>query len=378
MKLHPFEMERWQSTWENQVKYNLSESGVHPLRVGEILDGNEHELLSQSLGYSQTNGTPSLRGLIAAIYDDATPNDILVTNGSSEANFLALWTLLERNCEIAVMFPNYMQVAGLAKTLQARVRPFWLKERQGKWILDIATLKKITRKRTKVIAVCNPNNPTGATLNAETIDDICAIARKTGAWILSDEVYRGAEISGKETPTFWNRYDKVIINSGLSKAYGLPGLRLGWIVTKKSATKLWAYHDYTTIGPNAISDYLAQKVLQPDTRAKILSRTRKIINENLAVVTNWVSLHGKYLSFVPPKAGAIALVKYAFKVNSTEIAERLLKEESTLVVPGDHLRMDHYLRLGFGNTQDNLSGGLTRVGNLLTKLANKYDYDPTG
>ncbi len=368
MKLYPFEMERWQSTWENKVEYNLSESGVHPLQLHEILDNDTAELLSQSLGYSQSNGTEELRRTISTLYPGAGVDDVLVTNGSSEANFVVLWSFLDRDVEVAIMLPNYMQAWGVAKTLQAKVLPVWLKEKEGRWVFDIGKLRKSVSKRTKLIAVCNPNNPTGSVLDASEIDQICDIAKKVGAWVLSDEVYRGAELAGSETPTFWGRYEKSIVTNGLSKAYGLPGLRLGWIAAKDMANKLWSYRDYTTIAPGAISDYLARRALKPETRNRLLARTRKILQSNLPILTRWVERHRSYLSFIPPKAGAIAYLKYTLNVNSTELAERLLKEKKTLIVPGDQFHMDRYIRIGYGGAQDQLEAGLARVGEVLVNL----------
>lgn len=369
MKLQPFELERWQSTWEHKVEYNLSESGVEPLKLSELLGRDASPILNQSLGYSQTNGTEELRNLIAATYPNATTNDLLVTNGSSEAIYVTLWHFLEKGSEIVVMLPNYMQIWGLAKTMQAKVKPFWLKEEAGRWAFDPKALRKIVNRRTKLVAVCNPNNPTGAVLDEKEVDAVSEIARKAGAWILSDEVYHGAELDGVETPTFWGRYDKIIVTNGLSKAYGLPGLRIGWALAgRELASKLWSYRDYTTIGPTTLSDYIARIALQPDVRSRILGRTRVILRDNLSILKSWVEEHREFLSFVPPRAGAIAYLRYRLRINSTKLAERMLNEKSTLIVPGDHFGMDHYLRIGYGSDKKRLSAGLERVAELLMTL----------
>jgi len=369
MKLQVFEMERWQSTWENRVEYNLSESGVHPLRVSELLGDMPVEFLNHSLGYSQTNGTEELRKTIAAIYPRADAENVLVTNGSSEANFVTMWSFLERGAGVVIMLPNYMQIWGLAKTFQANVKPFKLRELEGEWKPDIRALRRVVGRQTKLIAVCNPNNPTGAVIHEEAIDEICDIAGKVGAWILSDEVYQGAELDGRMTPTFWGRYKKVIVVNGLSKAYGLPGLRIGWIVTARDlADKLWAYHDYTTIGPTPLGDYLARKALQSEMRAKILARTRQILQANLPLVEDWVDSNRDDFSLLPPKAGAIAYLKYKFKMNSNKFVERLLKEKSTLIVPGDHFGMDGYLRIGYGSPREYLTVGLNRISEMVGQI----------
>jgi aspartate/methionine/tyrosine aminotransferase len=367
MRLYPFEMERWQSTWENRVEYNLSESGVQPLRLEEILDDSD-PLMQLRLGYTQSNGTDELRTLIANLYAGSSIDDVLVTNGSSEANFVVLFSFLERGTEAAIMLPNYMQAWGLAKTIGAKARPFWLKMKEGNWILDVASLRKAVNRRTKLIAICNPNNPTGAVLNENDLDEICRVAGKAGAWVLSDEVYRGTELDGRETPTLFGRYEKSIVTSGLSKAYGLPGLRIGWVTTKRRAAKLWAYRDYTTIAPGAISDFLARNVLQPEKRRRILERTRNILRSNLPIITRWVDRHRSILSFAHPRAGAIAYLKYSLNIESTELARRLLTEKKTLIVPGRHFHMGRYVRIGFGDTSEKLEAGLTRVGELLQSL----------
>lgn len=369
MNFHEFEMERWQSTWENKVEYNLSESGVHPLTIKEVLRGEESNIFDIPLGYGQTNGTIELRNRIAATYEDADENNIIVTNGSSEANFISLWRLIQDRGEIVFMVPNYMQIWGFAKNLGAKVKTFRLLESRNEWTPDISTLSHVVSKKTKVIAICNPNNPTGATLSADDLDEICRIARRVNAWILSDEVYQGSEVNGEATPSIWNRYDNALAISGLSKAYGLPGLRIGWIVAKKQmAAKLWAYHDYTSIAPNVISDYIAKKVMEPDTRAKILTRTRSILTQNLPIIREWINRNKEHFHFITPRAGAITYINYNFHIKSKRFANRLLREKKTLIVPGAHFGMDRYIRIGYGQPADYLTAGLKRIDELVTTI----------
>jgi aspartate/methionine/tyrosine aminotransferase len=365
MVFQPFKMERWQSTWEHQVEYNLSESGVHPLTLRELLS-DEVDLQNQSLGYSQTNGTVELRKIIASIYAEADERNVLVTNGSAEANFVAVWSLLRKGAEIVIMLPNYMQIWGLSRNLGGEVRSFRLRENKTRWRPDLDALKRVVTKKTRLIAICNPNNPTGAVMAEEELEAVCEIAKKVGSWVLSDEVYQGAELDGKPTPSIWGKYEKVIVVNSLSKAYGLPGLRIGWIITAKDrAGEFWAYHDYTTIAPSALSDYLARKALKPEMRTRILTRTRRILTHNLPIFKQWIDAHAGNLSMTAPQAGAIAYVKYRTKMNSTHLAERLLKEKSTLIVPGDHFGMDGYMRIGYGSPPDYLTAGLNRVSEFL-------------
>jgi len=374
MKLHQlFEMERWLSTWENRVEYNLSETGVHPLRVSELFDGAAAERLDRPLEYIQANGTDDLRKTIASLYPGADMDNVLVTNGSSEANFLATWLFADRQVEVVVMLPNFMQIWGLAKNLQANLKPFWLREQDSEWKPDLSKLKQVVSRRTKLIVVCNPNNPTGAVMREDAVDEICAIARKVGAWILADEVYQGSELDGRLTPSFWGRYEKVIVVNGLSKAYALPGLRIGWIIsTKKIAGKLWAYHDYTTLCHPALSDYMAIVALQPETRKKILTRNRQILETNLPIFRNWIEDHRENFSVQQPQATAMAYVKYNLKINSSKFADRLMREKSVLVAPGDHFGMDKYLRIGYGTPKQYLRAGLSRFNEFLETIREQH------
>ena len=371
MKLEPFEMERLQSIWENRVAWNLSESGVHPLRVEELAETDDERMavLRQELGYTQTNGTPELRAAIAALYPGATPDHVQVTNGGSEANLVVLLHTLAAGDDVVMMTPNYMQAPGLVKGLGAAVHAWPLAMAGRRWAPDLDALDRLVTPRTKVVFICNPNNPTGARLTAVELDAICAAAARVGAWVISDEIYRGAELDGDETPTVWGRYERAIVTSGLSKAYGLPGLRIGWVVGPPPVVEaLWGIHDYTSIAPGAVNDRLARIALAPARRTKLLARTRGIIRANYLIVQRWIERRAAALDHVAPEAGAIVFVRYRHAINSTQLIERLRDEQSVLVVPGDHFHMDGHLRIGFGSDPEFLIGGLERLAELLDTL----------
>lgn len=376
MKLEPFAMERMQSTYENQVEFNLSESGVHPLSLGELLDDPRatETLLRERLRYTQSNGTVALRELVAAQYTSATPEHVQVTNGGAEANYVAIWHLVDPGDEVVMMAPNYMQTRGLSRAFGADVKKWPLRLDPGgtRWRLDIDALDDLVTPRTKLIVICNPNNPTGARFESDDLDRIAAIASRHGSWILSDEIYRGAERDGRETPSMWGRSDRVLITSGLSKAYGLPGLRIGWVVGPPAVVAtLWSYHDYMTISPGALSDALACRALTPERRARILARTQSILNANFPVIAQWLESHGALFSFAAPDAGAIVYVRYHHDMNSTELVTKLRLEKSVLIVPGDHFDMDGYLRIGFGDETNYLRQGLERLRELIEEVRRK-------
>jgi aspartate/methionine/tyrosine aminotransferase len=371
MKIEPFAMERMQSTYENEVELNLSESGVHPMRLSELLedDGSREALLEQQLVYPQSNGTVALREAISAMYPGAGVDHVEVTNGGSEANFVSVWTLVEPGDEVVLMVPNYMQTYGLARGFGGLVREWPLKEIGGRWRVDLAHLETLVGSRTRLIIICNPNNPTGARLEAPELDGIARIAARHGSWILSDEIYRGAELDGVEAPSMWGRYDRLVITSGLSKAYGLPGLRIGWLVAPPDfVLSCWSRHDYTTISAGTLSDRLATVALEPERRKRILSRTRAILLQNLPLISEWLAAQPSRFSFVPPEAGAIVYTRYKAAINSTELVTRLRETRSVLIVPGDHFGMDGYLRIGFGPESGYLLEGLSRLKELLESL----------
>ncbi|MCE7741220.1 MAG: aminotransferase class I/II-fold pyridoxal phosphate-dependent enzyme [Candidatus Heimdallarchaeota archaeon] len=369
MKIDTFELERRQSLWENTVEYNLTESGIHPFTLEELLDANQIKQLNNiRIGYGQTNGSIGLREAICKLYPTSTQENILVTNGSAEANFISMWSMLEKDDEFVCMLPNYMQTYGLAQSLGAKVKPFYLKEELD-WQPDLEDLKSIITKNTKMISICNPNNPTGSILSDSAVKCIIDLAEDADAYIHSDEVYRGAELDGNEIETVYNKYEKVIAVGGLSKAYSLPGLRMGWIVgPEEFASKAWSYHDYTTISPSVLSQQIAEWALQPEMRERILSRNRKLLNENLEFFQDWMDTRKHLFTFVPQEAGAMSFVKYHIDMNSTDLTEKLRKEKSLLLVAGDCYGMDSYLRIGIGSEKEYLEEGLNRFADMLEVL----------
>jgi aspartate/methionine/tyrosine aminotransferase len=370
-------MERTQCLYENEVEYNLSESGVLPLRVEEILEGQEDlaAFLRTGLKYPESDGSKELRQHIAQWYS-ATMEHVLVTNGGSEANFTALWGLLEKNDHAAVMLPNYLQSWGLSRAFAVKTTAFHLVERReqgnARWALDVDSLRRAVSKKTKLIVVTNPNNPTGAVLNEKEMDEVIRVARGANAWLLLDEIYRGAEVSGPLSPTFWGRYDKLLITSGLSKAFGLPGLRIGWIVgPPKTIARLCTYHDYTTLTPTMLSDRLARIIMEPARREKVLARTRSIIRHNLPRLEAWIHSHDDIFTYIPPVAGAITYIRYKLPISSSSLFDKLRKERSVLITPGDHFGGGRHIRVGFGYDVDYTLRGLARVDLTLKELRKK-------
>jgi aspartate/methionine/tyrosine aminotransferase len=375
MKIDKFEMERMQVQYENTVDYNLSESGVLPLKLSELLEnqGDSEIFLSQELCYPEADGSPLLRKRIAQFYPDCNPSNITVINGGSEANYVSLWTLLEKGKRLAFMLPNYMQGWGLGRAYAEGVDTFHLvlREENGKrrWGLDVDGFKQAVTPKTNVILITNPNNPTGAVLTEEEMDVVVETARKVGAWILADEIYRGAEIEGDSSPTFWGRYEKVVVTSGLSKAFALPGLRLGWVVAPEELLEqIWIHHDYVTTTPGLLNDRLAAIAMEPGRREAILARTRKIIQTNLPLLEEWMNEYSHLFHYTRPVAGAIAYFEYNLPIKATTLIDRLREESSVLLVPGEHFGLGKGIRVGFGYDIQKTMKGLALMEEKLRSL----------
>ncbi len=372
-RFQPFEMERLMSVWEQEVDYNLSESGVHPLSLRALLgEGADVEaLLATKLGYPEVNGTLALREHVAALYGHgAGPDNVLVTVGCVEALLITLQTLAEDGGEVAVMLPNYMHAWGTAQNVGLEVREFHLLPEAG-WALDVDELEAVVNENTSAIAVCNPNNPTGYILTDSEMDAVVAAAERVGAWIIADEVYAGAErLTDTQTPSFWGRYDRVLALNSLSKAYGLPGLRLGWVTApSEMLQRIWRRHEYSTLTCTMMANKLGEIALSPEVRPRILERTRAYVRNGYTLLENWLQTFDGLFEVVAPQAAAIALVRCHLDIASLELTERLIREKSVLTVPGEHFGVDRHIRLSFGPPPEYVSAGLERIGELVATLA---------
>ena len=365
MRFPRFDMERMQSVWEHKVKYDLSESGVEALTLAEITR-DPKELMKTKLGYAEGIGREATRTLIAAIHPGQEADNVMITTGTSEANFLALASLVNAGDEVVVVMPNYMQVHGVATALGARVREVWLREERA-WTIDLDALAAAVNARTRVICVCQPNNPTGQILSQAETQSIVRIADQHGAWILADEVYRGAERSAEESPSFSGRGERIVVTGGLSKVYGLPGLRVGWIVApRERIAAAVEIKDYTTIAPATLSEGLAEIALE--RRKQLLERARFLINERWPLLEDWAAAHSRVLHWTPPAAGAICFFSYQYPIDSMPLVDRLIREFSTMIVPGIQFRAERHLRIGFGMPSRVLHSGLAAIDRLLTTI----------
>ena len=366
MKFEQFDLERNQSLFEHKVDFNLSESGVHPLKLTEILSKAELEhLLELQLSYGHTNGTKTLRKLVSNMYESNISHDnVLITSGSAEANFLSVMTQLNKGDEIIYMVPNYLQIRHLAKSFGIIVKDLPLRQSLG-WQWNLDELKSLISPKTKMIVICNPNNPTGSIMLESVMDEIIKIAKNYDCWILSDEVYRGSELDGLECRSFAGSTQKTIVNGGLSKAYSLPGLRLGWSVGSENyIQKAWSFHDYTVINISILSDWITTKILVPNRRKKILDRTKKHLNSNLKLLMDWAK-NNPGLSITRSQAAAIVFAKLNISTSSEEFVFDLRDKYSVLLTAGSWHGLEGFIRIGYGSEASYVKEGLDRISNFM-------------
>jgi len=369
MKIEIFEMERMQSTHENLVDYDMSESGIRPVSINDLfaLGFDLESVLDMPLGYSQSDGTPEVKELLTQIYPGAAYENIEVTNGTSEANYLIALSQLKNGDDFAMEMPNYMQLWGVARSLGAEAKAFSLRS-ENNWEIDWDEFEKAVNPKTRLVYISNPNNPSGSVLSDEAMQRIVNRCEQMDACLISDEVYIGAEHNGERTKSFWGMSDKIVVTSGLSKAYGIPGIRVGWIIGPKDlVADSWSQHDYITIGPNKLSDRMTQVAIDLDNREKLYQRTTEILNQNMPLLEEWVKSVPQ-LIYTPSQAGAFSFLKIASDVPSLDVAEACLKNQSTLIVPGAQFGMEGYLRIWFGGSKEYIEEGFKRIKEELSKF----------
>jgi aspartate/methionine/tyrosine aminotransferase len=367
----PFELEYYQSQFEHTVEYNLADSSVKCVTTREWLSEDEIEsLLDTGLYYPEVNGTRALRQRIAALYLNVNAGQVLVTVGASQANSMVCNMLLRRGDEVVVMTPGYRQVWGLAHNAGCTVMDLPLRQDLG-WRPDLDQLEEVVNERTRLVAIVNPNNPTGTILTREEMERVVAACARVGAWLHADEVYCGTERHGaEETPSFWGMYDRLICTNSLSKAYGLSGLRIGWAVAQPDVIEeLWRRHEYAVIAAAAPSMTLATIALQPEKRSRLLARQQEITRAGWAIFEEWIAEQNGRFTVHPSAATSIAFARCHLPIPSFELAEQIRQQASVLVAPGAFLGEENHLRITLGYEPKKVRTALTRIGEVVAELA---------
>ena len=365
MKIRDFGVEIWMNRYENECELNLAETCVESLTVAELLDmaGKREdilaELLPMKLTYGAIEGSDRLRGLIAGLYERQAAENVVVTHGAIGANALVHETLVEPGDRVISVLPTYQQHYSIPESFGADVRILKLTEEHG-FLPDLEELRRLATPGTRLICLNNPNNPTGSLMDRDFLSKVVEIARGCGAWVLCDEVYRGTDQQGDGmTASIADLYEKGISTGSMSKTWSLAGLRLGWIAGPKALLRAVSIHrDYNTISVGMLDDHFAAIALE--NRDRILARSHAITRRNLAVLAEWVE--GEPLvSWVQPRSGTTALLKYDLPLTSEAFCTRLLERTGVMLTPGSAMDMEGYLRIGYANGEAILREGLKRL-----------------
>jgi aspartate/methionine/tyrosine aminotransferase len=376
MKIETFALERWMTTWETQVEYDIAESGILPMTVSELIDllppaereGTLRRLLDTRLGYSEAPGSLELRSLLASTYRDTGPADILVTTGAIEANFLAFNTLLEPGDHVVAIYPAYQQLYSVPRAIGCDVS-LWTLRAENDFRYDLDELESLVRPNTKLIVINTPHNPTGAMLSADQLTRVYDLAASLGARVLSDEAYRWLEMPDGDAfaPPIRDLGELGISVGTFSKPFGLPGLRIGWIAAPADfVADCWSMRDFISLSPGKLNDALAVIALRH--RDQVVERTRHIVSENLATARAWFDKRQHLVSWVEPRGGLLAMMRYTLDIPSMQLADRLASEYSVMLAPGSAFGFEHHLRIGIGQAPGVFAEGLARTGACLDDL----------
>jgi aspartate/methionine/tyrosine aminotransferase len=373
LKIRNFGVEIWMNHYETKCELNLAETCVESLTVAELLkmagkSDIAKELMPLKLTYGEIEGSVRLRKLVAGLYERQAMENVTITHGAIGANALVYQTLVEPGDRVISVLPTYQQHYSIPESIGADTQILKLTEKTG-FLPDLAELKALAARGTKLIAINNPNNPTGSLMDRAYLEKIVEIARACGAWILCDEVYRGTdqESDNGMTASIADLYEKGISTGSMSKTYSLAGLRLGWIAGPVELIHAVSIHrDYNTISVGMLDDHFASIALE--SRDKILERSHRITRTNLAILSDWVDAE-PLISWVKPRSGTTALLKYDLPIASEQFCIRLLEKTGVMFTPGSAMDMEGYLRIGYANGEDVLREGLKRVSTFLKESA---------
>ncbi|MEM8899190.1 MAG: aminotransferase class I/II-fold pyridoxal phosphate-dependent enzyme [Bacteroidota bacterium] len=352
MNIAPFKLERYFTLYEFTAKYSLCNSDCEAMSIGDLLkleEGAVEQFHDTWLGYTQTKGDPDLRKETSTIYEGVSPEDLLVFTGAQEPIYLFCHAMLEAGDEVIVQTPCYQSLKSVPESIGCQVQEWQVRYEGGTPTFDQEELEGMMSANTKVLFINTPHNPTGYHFTHEEQNDLVELARKYGVMIFSDEVYRELEFKAEYLlPAMADVYELGVSLGVMSKAYGLPGLRIGWIATKHQAVlnQLSILKEYTSMCNSAPSEFLAGLALR--NRKQILDRNLQIVLGNTKLYQIFFEKYSGLFSWYMPKAGPITFVKMLFSEDDATFAEKALKEQQLLLLPGNVYDYPGFFRIGLG------------------------------
>ena len=357
MKIEPFLTEQFFAEYEFSAQHLLASSDCETMSIGELLQlsgSTLDELGGLTLGYTESQGDPHLRSLISNMYSNVSSDDVVVLTSPVEGIYLAMQTLLESEDEVIALRPAYDALNNIARHLCSEVLPWNLFPGRNCWELDFDELESLISPQTRIIVVNFPHNPTGYVPSESDFDRLIGLARKYDLWLFCDEIYRGLEF-GPTIPSAADLYEKAIVLSGLSKTYGLPGLRAGWVIIRnaKLRDELINWKHYTTICPAAPTEFLARKALL--VKDKLAARSKAIIQQNLNLCEAFFNRFQDQFIWRRPQAGSVAFVELNLSQigfdSATSYCHDLAQNHGMVLLPGKCLGFDdNFVRFGLGRS----------------------------
>lgn len=373
MDINHFKIEEWMNEYEDDAVYNLAETCVDSLTLRELIEmnGESYEVFFENLSdkkltYGDIEGSPEFKKSVSKLYENQHPENVLAMNGAIGANFLVLYSLVEKEDEVVSVHPTYQQLYDVPESFGAKVKKLELRP-ENQYLPDLDELKRLVNNKTKLIIINNPNNPSGAIMGRKYLEQIVDIARSVDAFILCDEVYRHLLQNPElNVPSIADIYEKGISTSSMSKVLSLAGLRLGWIVANEDIIAECVKHrDYTTISCGMLDDILAVHALK--NYDSIMSRNLKIIHDNLEILDQWVNSEA-HIHYVKPKAGTTAILHFDYEMTSVDFCKNLYDMNGAFLAPGSAFDLEGTVRIGYACGTEVLREGLKKVSEYLRTI----------
>ena len=370
MRIDTFKLEDWMNRFCPIAKYDLTTTCINPLSIRELITmcgiKSQLEIFDTKLSYGEIHGTARLKIAIQSLYETQNLSNITVTHGAIGANQLVFESILEKGDDVLVVVPTYQQHYSIPKALGTNVNLLFLKE-ENKWLPNLKELESKLTRRTKLICLNNPNNPTGSVIPNEMLERIVEIAKNNNSWILSDEVYRGLNHTGNPySKSVADIYEKGISVGSMSKTYSLPGLRVGWICAREDLiAEVNKHREYNTISVSLLDDYFSAIALE--NRNIIAKRNFEIINQGLNILNEW-SNEEIFIKIIPPQGGTTVLARYKKDISSKILCRELHSKTGVAILPGETMEMEGFVRIGFCTEPNTLKTGLKELSKTIRKF----------
>jgi aspartate/methionine/tyrosine aminotransferase len=346
-------LEIWFDKYQFEVDYDIGESGMKFHSVKELgIDLNEVELR-----YGYHLGHPELRSEIAKQYSGMTKDNVAVTTGASEGNFAVLGHLIGSKEHVIVEYPTYPSLYQIPRSLERDYSMFPIKW-DDEFRLDLDAMRKLVKPNTKLITLTHPNNPTGSVITKSELKEAIEIAEEAEAYLMVDETYRDMMFDSPP-PLAATLSPNAISLTSMSKTWGVPGIRIGWVVADTPIVEaIRAVREQVTICNSSLGETIAQRILEK--KDSILKELRKIMIDNFKIVKEWMNGQS-WLEWIEPKSGVVCAPRLANGKSTDELCSLLVTKYRTFTVPGSRMELDGHFRLGFGGEQEELIKGLDQL-----------------